>query len=77
MRCNAPLTVLILPLLTPSQRDRFPSLRRFATPGALTHLPVRFPDPLMEAAKAPATASEAGRFTLASIERSEPCSTMH
>ena len=36
VRCNAPLTVLILPLPTSSQRDRFPSLRRFCTPGALT-----------------------------------------
>ena len=76
MRCNAPLTVLSSRfLLLPSETDS--QSPPFATPGALIHLPVRFPNPLMEAAKAPATASEARRFTLASIERSEPCSTMH
>ena len=50
-------------LLLPSETDS-PVSAVFAH-GALTRLPVRCSDPLMEAAKAPATASEAVRFTLA------------
>jgi hypothetical protein len=63
VRCSAPLTVLSSRfLLLPRETDS-PGLRRVWTPGALTRLHVRCHDPLMEAAKAPVTGSEAG-FTL-------------